>query len=109
MINKIDNVLDHTVKDSAKLAAKTIVGLCPGNLQTTKVLKTKMAKKAIPLINEDDWEQYITMPQQVPAPGTTQGRVQWWMNRLSRKVQSTKVRNVVVVFFLHRSASEQVS
>ena len=89
MINKVNSVLDGTVKESAKMAVRTILGLCPGNLQTSKVLPTKVAKKAIPLLNEGEWEQYITTPQQVPAPETMQGRVEWWKTRLFRTVRSS--------------------
>ena len=48
-----------------------------------KMVSTTTIKAVIPLVNETEWEKYITLPPQVPAPTSTSGRIEWWKNRLS--------------------------
>lgn len=43
---------------------------------------TKAMTEAIPLVDAAEWERYITLPRQVPAPTTTAGRVEWWKGRV---------------------------
>lgn len=75
-MDKITNVLTKVVTPKATAVAKAMVGLCPGSLQTSKVLAMKDVTAAIPLINGSEWEKYIVMEPQKPAPSTTAGRVQ---------------------------------
>lgn len=79
---KISNFLTKVVKPQSANVAKAMAALCPGNLQTTKVVTKKEMVAAIPLVNGDEWERYFVLEPQKPAPASTAGRVAWWQSRL---------------------------
>ena len=83
MVSKIDTILVKTVQGRSIDAAKAMVAFCPSSLQTAKMMPTAAVRAAIPLINAQEWERYITMPTQQPPPSTTAGPVHWWKSRLA--------------------------
>ena len=86
------------------LAAKALVSFDPAHLQTAKVLPTAAMKKAIPLVDEAEWERYIVLPPQQPPPKSTAGRVQWWKQRLS---EFPKLAPIAIAYLLTpRSAAQ---
>lgn len=82
LVEKTDNLLGKTIKGSAIEASQCIVAMCPSSLQTSKMRGCEMVKRCIPLVDSAEWERYIVLPAQQPAPTTTEGRVQWWKVRL---------------------------
>ena len=83
MIQKIDALIVKTIKGPAVKAANIIAALCPSNLQTPKMVPSAVAKESIPLIDTTEWDRYLTLPAQQPAPSSTAGRVQWWLTRMA--------------------------
>lgn len=83
MIEKINGLMTKTIKAQAIRAAQAMAAFCPSMLQTTDMLDTKVMKEAIPMVDTSEWEKYITMPKQEPAPTTTEGRIQWWKQRIA--------------------------
>ena len=84
MIQKINNLLVKTVKASAIKAVQALVAFCPSSLQTAKMVSAAAAAAAIPLVDPSEWDRYLSLPKQDPAPTTTAGRVQWWLSRLTQ-------------------------
>ena len=82
MVQKIDRLIVKTIKGPAITAAGVMTAMCPSNLQTPKMLPTAAAKAAIPLIDASEWDRFLTLPAQQPAPTSTGGRVEWWLSRL---------------------------
>ena len=85
LVQKVDSIFTKTVKANSVKAAQCMVSLCPSSLQNDKLIPpTVMIKATIPLIDLTEWEKYITLPKQVPAPTSTTGRVAWWMHRIEQ-------------------------
>lgn len=68
MIVKIDGLICKTIKATAIKTAQAMVALCPSSLQTSKMVPSKRMKEVIPLIDEEEWDRYLTMPAQQPPP-----------------------------------------
>lgn len=78
MVEKTNNLTTKTIKGDGVRTVQAIASLCPGTLQTEKMVTTTEIKKVLPLINAAEWEKYITLPPQKPPPSTTNGRIEWW-------------------------------
>ena len=71
MVAKVDNLLTKTIQAPSIKVVQAMVSFCPSVLQTDKMIGAKDVKKAIPLVNEEEWEKYVTYPAQRPPPETT--------------------------------------
>ena len=83
LVKKVDNLLQKTVKAKSIKVAQSIASLCPSVLQSVQMVPTATIKEAIPLVDIPEWEKYMTLPPQQPAPTTTSGRVEWWRSRVT--------------------------
>lgn len=82
MVSKTDDLLVKTVKGPGVKKAQALASFDPSVLQTSKVSSAPQMKEAIPSVDIAEYEKYLTLPCQVPALTTTQGRVDWWKSRL---------------------------
>lgn len=104
MIEKINNLFTKTIKAPGIQGAQALVAMCPGSLQTDKMMKTAVIKRLVPLVDEQEWEKYITLPRQLPPPSTTAGRVHWWKQRLA---EFPRLAPVAIAYLLSpRSAAQ---
>ena len=83
MADKMNNILVKTVKGDALKVMQALVSFCPLKLQTRKMTSTSAMKEAVPLVNGEEWERYLTLPAQQPAPSSIAGRISWWKARLA--------------------------
>ena len=104
MLENSDGLMAKTIKGQAIRVAPAMTSFCPSRLQTTDMLDAKKMKDAIPLVDTAEWERYITMPKQEPAPTTMEGRVQWWKQRVG---SFPKLAPVAIAYLLAPKSAAQ--
>ena len=62
IVDKADTLLVKIVQPKAIKAAKALAAFCPANLQTARMLGSQAMREAVPLVNVQEWEKYITLP-----------------------------------------------
>ena len=82
-MNKADKLIVKTIQPRAIKVAQALAAFCPSKLQTNHMVSTNAMQEAVPLVNREEWEHYITLPTQQPAPSSTSGRIDWWKSRLA--------------------------
>lgn len=104
LTQKVDSILAKTVKPQAMAASKCMRSLCPSALQSAAMCSAAQMQKSIPLIDQNEWDKYLTLPAPQPAPTTTAGRIQWWLNRSSDfpQLASVAIAYLLVPYILLR-------
>ena len=104
MVSKTEDLLIKTVKGPAIKRAQAVASFDPSILQTSRVSSAPQMAQAIPVVDISEYEQYLTLPGQVPGLTTTQGRVDWWK---SRRDLFPKLAPVAIAYLLTpRSAAQ---